>query len=156
MVMAALPKLDAQEQSAEQEIKTLKAAGKDTAELERGLQSLRDFRSGGADSIYRQYLDAVIKGEVNPEDAAWLNDQLIEVRDPWSILGDHNPLDEKCLAGKAFAHLKRGLDDDQVAKVEAWLTKFFKDHGSDIAMMGIFALFQMMTTMIGDAARGAH
>ncbi len=101
-------------------------------------------------------LEDAQNGKMDPELVGLLNDKIAGITDPKGFfeikpedLDDKNSL--ASIIVKHFA-IKKGIDTEHM---EAWLSKFLREHGSDIAMMGIFALFQMMTTMIGDAARGA-
>lgn len=153
--MAALPKLAQEAQSLEAKIAEQRKAGKDVTALENSLTSLKSFQSGEPGSLYRRYLDAVVAGEVKTSDAQWLTNQLLEAQDPWAFLKKHDWQDKNCLAGKAFDHVMGGLDPEKRQEVQTWLSKFLTEHGQDIAMMGIFALFQMMSGIIGDAARKA-
>ncbi|HNQ31430.1 MAG TPA: hypothetical protein PKG71_02350 [Candidatus Woesebacteria bacterium] len=153
--MAALPGLQRKAGDLELRIAEQRKAGKDTTELENSLKSLRSFQSGETDSLYRRYLDAVVAGDVDMADAQWFTNQMLEAKDPWAFLKEHDWQDDKCLAGKAFKHIMGGLNPEQTARAQAWLTKFLQEHGQDIALMGIFALFQMMSGIIGDAARKA-
>ncbi|MBP6993619.1 hypothetical protein KBB12_00045 [Candidatus Woesebacteria bacterium] len=106
-----------------------------------------------------ELLQDVQDGRGSADLAKLLGDKLENITDPAAFfeLKADDLKDKNSLASIILKHFgeSRGLTDEQMKEKVAWLSKFFKDHGSDIAMMGIFALFQMMTTMIGDAAKGA-
>lgn len=101
-------------------------------------------------------LEDAQNGKMDPDLVGLLNDKIAGITDPKGFfeLKPEDLDDKNSLASIIVKHfaIKHGVDD---TKMEAWLSKFFREHGSDIAMMGIFALFQMMTQMIGDAAKNA-
>jgi hypothetical protein len=121
----------------------------------KSLAGIEAFQAGDPTAEYNVYIQALTDGEVDTEDTAWFTNKLKAVTNPWAILKDHDISDPDCLAGKAFAHLTHEMNDEQKERIKAWLSKFLQEHGSDIAMMGIFALFQMMTGIIGDAVQKA-
>lgn len=90
---------------------------------------------------------------------ALLNGKLGSVDDPKAFfsLSVDDLANKSSLASILLRHFgeSRGLTEEQIQEKVVWLQKFLQEHGSDIAMMAIFALFQMTTGIIGDAARGA-
>lgn len=120
------------------------------------VKSIQNVLNKKKDNEVFRLLEEAQNGKMDPDLVGLLNGKIAEVTDPKGFfeiatedLEDPNSLGS--IIARHFA-IKHGIDD---VKMKAWLTKFFQEHGSDIAMMGIFALFQMMSGIIGDAARKA-
>ncbi len=123
--------------------------------VKKSFAGIEAFQAGDPTAEYNVYIQALADGVVNSEDTNWFTNKLKAVTNPWAILKDHDPTDPDCLAGKAFLHLTKGLNAEDQEKIKFWLSNFLKEHGSDIAMMGIFALFQMITGVVSDGIRKA-
>lgn len=102
-------------------------------------------------------LHDIESGRGSPELASLLKDKFGSIVDPTSFfeMGNDDLANPNSLASIILKHFgeSRGLTDEQMQEKVAWLSKFLSEHGSDIAMMGIFALFQMMTGIVSDAVK---
>lgn len=173
--IAGEPKLNDRVTKIEEEIQKIDGALKVpnlTPERERELKMEKDqlkkerllvknilSGTGANNTVFELFRD-MQDGKVSTELVELLEGKLDSITDPMAFfeLKADDLEDKNSLASIIFKHFanSRGLTDGEMAEKVAWLSKFFKEHGSDIAMMGIFALFQMMSTMIGDAVKGAN
>ncbi len=145
-LQAAIDKIDSQlaGRMSEEEQQKLK---NQKAHLENQRKNIRDFHSGGRDSLYRRYLDAAVNGEVDQADRDWLQQTLAEASEPTAVLGDFDLENTEYLPGKARKHFLKEMPKDPKEKA-AWLSKFLTEHGGDIAMMLLYTFIQMAADVV--------
>lgn len=98
-------------------------------------------------------------GKGSPDLAKLISDKLKNISDPMQFFEmKASDLDQEgslaSILAKHFAE-SRGMSEAELQYKISWLKDFFERHGQDIALMGIFALFQMMSGIVGDAVRKA-
>jgi len=129
------------------------------AQLQRERGVLDSVLAGDTNNTVFELFQDIHDGRASAELVALLNGKLDSVDDPKAFfsLSVDDLANKSSLASVLLRHFgeSKGLTEEQMNEKIVWLQKFLQEHGSDIAMMGIFALFQMMTGIISDAARGA-
>ncbi len=101
----------------------------------------RDIDEGRCDSkIAKKVMDSILSSERSME---FFRIQQDDMEDPNSLI--------RIITDHYLA--KAGYDDDE--KRTAWIKDFLSKHGQEIVLMGVYTFIQLISGIIGDAARKA-